>query len=44
LKGKVAAVVKKIENMAAGIRQADHVAPSIRKKLALSSPASGDHC
>jgi hypothetical protein len=27
---KVAAPVKKIENMAVGIRQADHVAPSLR--------------
>jgi hypothetical protein len=28
---KVAAPVQKIENMAVGIRHADHVAPSIRK-------------
>jgi hypothetical protein len=33
---KVSAPVYKIENTAAGIRHADHVAPSIRKKV-------GDH-
>jgi hypothetical protein len=27
--------------MAVGIRHADHVAPSIRKKLAITSPTSG---
>jgi hypothetical protein len=31
LDGKVAAPVYKTENMAVGIRHADHVAPSIRK-------------
>jgi hypothetical protein len=31
LERKVAAPVYKIENMAVGIRHADHVAPSIRK-------------
>jgi hypothetical protein len=30
---KVAAPVKKTENTAVGIRHADHVAPSIRKKV-----------
>jgi hypothetical protein len=34
--------VQKSENTAVGIRHADHVAPSIRKKLALTSPTSGD--
>jgi hypothetical protein len=29
------------ENTAVGIRHADHVAPSIRKKLAITSPTSG---
>jgi hypothetical protein len=29
------------ENTAVGIRHADHVAPSIRKKLELTSPTSG---
>jgi hypothetical protein len=38
---KVAAPVWKIENTAVGIRYADHVAPSIRKKLAITSPTSG---
>jgi hypothetical protein len=38
---KVAAPVYKTENMAVGIRHADHVAPSIRKKLAITSPTSG---
>jgi hypothetical protein len=38
---KVAAPVYKIENTAVGIRHADHVAPSIRKKLAVTSPTSG---
>jgi hypothetical protein len=33
-----APVEKKIENTAAGIRHADHVAPPIRKKLAIISP------
>jgi hypothetical protein len=40
---KVAVAVQKTENTAVGIRHADHVAPSIRKKLAITSPASGDH-
>jgi hypothetical protein len=38
---KVAAPVYKTENTAIGIRHADHVAPSIRKKLAITSPTSG---
>jgi hypothetical protein len=36
---KVAAPVT--ENTAVGIRHADHVAPSIRKMLAITSPTSG---
>jgi hypothetical protein len=38
---KVAAPVQKTEDTAVGIRHADHVAPSIRKKLAITSPTSG---
>jgi hypothetical protein len=38
---KVAAIVYKTENTAVGIRHADYVAPSIRKKLAITSPTSG---
>jgi hypothetical protein len=38
---KVAAPVYKTGNMAVGIRHADHVATSIRKKLAITSPTSG---
>jgi hypothetical protein len=38
---KVAAPVSKIENTAVVIRHADHVSPSIRKKLAITSPTSG---
>jgi hypothetical protein len=38
---KVAVPVQKTENTAVGIRHADHVAPSIRKKLAIISPTSG---
>jgi hypothetical protein len=38
---KVAAPVWKTENTVLGIRHADHVAPSIRKKLAITSPTSG---
>jgi hypothetical protein len=38
---KVAAHIYKTENMAVGIRHADHVAPSIRKMLAITSPTSG---
>jgi hypothetical protein len=38
---KVEAPVYKTEITTAGIRQADHVAPYIRKKLALTSPTSG---
>jgi hypothetical protein len=38
---KVAAPVKKRENTAVEIRHADHVAPSIRKTLAITSPTSG---
>jgi hypothetical protein len=41
LKEKVAALVWKGEDMAVGIRHADHVAPSIRNKLILTSPTSG---
>jgi hypothetical protein len=37
---KVAAPVLKIENTAVGIRRADHVAPTIRKELAIISPTS----
>jgi hypothetical protein len=29
--------------MAVGIRHGDHVAPAIRKKLAITSPISGGH-
>jgi hypothetical protein len=38
---KVAAPVWKAQNTAVGIRHADHVAPSIRKKLATTSPTIG---
>jgi hypothetical protein len=38
---KVAAPVYKTENTAVGIRHSSHVAPSIRKKLAVTSPTSG---
>jgi hypothetical protein len=38
---KVAAPVYKTENTAVGIRHADHLAPSIRKKLPITSPTSG---
>jgi hypothetical protein len=41
LNEKVAAPVKKTELTAGGIRCADHGTPSIRKKLALTSPTSG---
>jgi hypothetical protein len=41
LERKVAVPVQKTENTAVGIRHADHVAPSISKKLALTSPTSG---
>jgi hypothetical protein len=41
LDGKVAAHVWETENTAVGIRHADHVAPSIRKKLAITSPTNG---
>jgi hypothetical protein len=34
---------QKTENTAVGIRQADHVAPSILKTFALTSPESGGH-
>jgi hypothetical protein len=37
----VAAPVYKTENTAVGIRHADHVAPSILKKLTITSPTSG---
>jgi hypothetical protein len=38
---KVAAPVYKTENTAVGNRHADHVAPSIRKRLAITSPTNG---
>jgi hypothetical protein len=38
---KVAVPVKNTKNTVVGIRHADHVAPSIRKKLAITSPTSG---
>jgi hypothetical protein len=38
---KLVAPVYKTENTAVGIRHADHVAPSILKKLAITSPTSG---
>jgi hypothetical protein len=38
---KVAAPVYKTENKAVGIRNADHVAFYIRKKLPITSPTSG---
>jgi hypothetical protein len=38
---KVASPVYKTDNTAVGIRHADHVAPSIRKTLAITSPTSG---
>jgi hypothetical protein len=38
---KVAASVQKTENTAVRICHADHVAPSIRKMLAITSPKSG---
>jgi hypothetical protein len=38
---KVAAPVSKTENTAVEIRHADHVAPSIRKTLPITSPTSG---
>jgi hypothetical protein len=38
---KLAASVYKIENTVVGIRHDDHVAPSIDKKLAITSPTSG---
>jgi hypothetical protein len=37
---KVAAPVYKTDNTALGIRHADHVAPSIRKRLVIISPTS----
>jgi hypothetical protein len=43
LKEKVAAPFYKAENTAVGIGHADHVVPSIRKTLALTSPTSGGH-
>jgi hypothetical protein len=41
LEERVAAPVKKIEMTAIGIRRANYATPSIRKKLALTSPTSG---
>jgi hypothetical protein len=41
LNEKVAAPVKKAELTAGGIRCAEHATPSIRKKLALTSPTCG---
>jgi hypothetical protein len=38
---KVAAPVYKTVNTALGIRHADHLASSVRKKLAITSPTSG---
>jgi hypothetical protein len=38
---KVAVPVYKTENTAVGILHADHVAPFIRKNLAITSPTSG---
>jgi hypothetical protein len=38
---KVADPVYKTKNTAVGIRNVDHVASSIRKKLAITSPTSG---
>jgi hypothetical protein len=38
---KVAVPVYKTENTAVGILHTDNVAPSIRKKLAITSPTSG---
>jgi hypothetical protein len=40
---KVAAPVYKTDNTAVGTRHADHVAPYICKKLAITSPTSGGH-
>jgi hypothetical protein len=42
LEAIIAAPVLKVENTAVGIRHADHEAPSIRKKLALTSLTSCD--
>jgi hypothetical protein len=36
-------IMYSVENTAVGIRLADNVAPSIRKKLAITSPTSGGH-
>jgi sensor domain CHASE-containing protein len=41
LEEKVAALIQKAENTAVGISRADHVTPSIRQTLALTSPTSG---
>jgi hypothetical protein len=41
LERKVAVLVWKTENTAVEIRYADHVAPSIHKKWAITSPTSG---
>jgi hypothetical protein len=41
MEDKVAASVYKTDITAVGIRHADHVALSIRKKLALTSPTGG---
>jgi hypothetical protein len=38
---KIAAPVYETENTEVGIRHADHVAPCIRKKLAITSSTSG---
>jgi hypothetical protein len=35
--------IKKTEITAVGIRHADHVGPSIRRKLSLTLPTSGGH-
>jgi hypothetical protein len=41
LDSKVTSPVYKTKNTAVGIRHADHVAPSILKNLAITSPTSG---
>jgi hypothetical protein len=38
---KVSAPVNETDNTAVGIRHTEHVAPSIHKKLAITSPTSG---
>jgi hypothetical protein len=43
LDSKVAASVQKTQTTAVGVRHIDHVAPYIRKMLAITSPTSGGH-